>query len=68
MPMIPLGLKETKDIDFREPFKVSIHLETFYFSIRLFFTDISYTIYPMIRYCQKMCHHFFLNLNHKIPT
>ncbi|KAI4504233.1 hypothetical protein M0802_000704 [Mischocyttarus mexicanus] len=24
MPMIPLGLKETKDIDFRDPFKVSI--------------------------------------------
>lgn len=23
MPMIPLGLKETKDIDFRDPFKVS---------------------------------------------
>lgn len=23
MPMIPLGLKETKEIDFREPFKVS---------------------------------------------
>lgn len=24
MPMIPLGLKETKDIDFRDPFKVSV--------------------------------------------
>ena len=24
MPMVPLGLKETKEIDFREPFKVSI--------------------------------------------
>lgn len=24
MPMIPLGLKETKDIDFQDPFKVSI--------------------------------------------
>lgn len=23
-PMIPLGLKETKEIDFREPFKVSL--------------------------------------------
>lgn len=23
MPMVPLGLKETKEIDFREPFKVS---------------------------------------------
>jgi len=22
MPMVPLGLKETKEIDFREPFKV----------------------------------------------
>ena len=24
MPMIPLGLKETKDIDFRDPFKVRV--------------------------------------------
>lgn len=28
MPMIPLGLKETKDIDFQDPFKVSVLYES----------------------------------------
>ena len=27
IPMIPLGLKETKEIDFREPFKVSKYFD-----------------------------------------
>lgn len=35
MPMIPLGLKETKDIDFRDPFKVSTFYLYSYFSLKL---------------------------------
>lgn len=31
MPMIPLGLKETKDIDFQDPFKVSVYMKVILF-------------------------------------
>ena len=48
IPMIPLGLKETKEIDFREPFKVlklyfdlSFPLSHVIVTIRLFSTNIA---------------------------
>ena len=38
IPMIPLGLKETKEIDFREPFKVFK-----YFDYNLQISDLVFT-------------------------
>ena len=37
IPMIPLGLKETKEIDFREPFKVFKYFDLQFTKIHLIF-------------------------------
>ena len=37
IPMIPLGLKETKEIDFREPFKVMKYFDLQFTKIHLIF-------------------------------
>lgn len=40
MPMIPLGLKETKDIDFQDPFKVSVLHESQSLSFKWWYLQI----------------------------